>query len=96
MNKTGTLESTEIRGVNMDSVTSKYAVEAFNNDVSTFDQVMDVFTKTCGYDADTAFMYTNKIHVSGKALCFWGSEPACERVIAAFARIGVQAKLVES
>jgi len=95
MAKTGTKESTRIEGVNMESLTARNADEAYNNDVSTFDQVMDVFMKTCGYDGDTAFMYTNKIHTTGKALCYWGEKSACESVISAFAKIGVQAKLLE-
>ena len=95
MGKSGTKESTRIEGVNMQSLTARHAVEAYNNDVSTFDQVMEVFMKACGYDPETSFMYTNKIHTTGKALCYWGGKEACEAVIAAFAKIGVQAKLLE-
>jgi ATP-dependent Clp protease adapter protein ClpS len=95
MPKTRTQESTRIEGVNMESLTARYAVEAHNNDVSTFDQVMDVFMKHCGYDQDTALMYTFKIHNTGKAVCYWAEKEACERVIRAFAEIGVEAKLLE-
>ncbi len=91
-----TLERTDIQGVNMDSLTAKHAVEASNNDVSTFDDVMEVFMGACGYDPDTAFRYTNKIHQTGKALCYWGSKEKCEGVIDAFAKIGVEAKLIEN
>lgn len=89
------IESPKIAGINMDSLMHKFAVEAFNNEVSTFEAVMDVFTKTCHYDKDTALMYTRRIHRSQSAVCFWGTKEKCETVIVAFTKIGVKAVLRE-
>jgi len=82
-------------GINLDSLTQKYAVEAFNNDVSTFEDVAHVLTSACGYDKQTAIMYTKRIHREGKAVCYWNNKEKCETVISAFAKIGVKAELRE-
>jgi ATP-dependent Clp protease adapter protein ClpS len=88
--------TTDIEGIDMASLTGPYCVEALNNDVSTFDDVMDVFVHACGYDAGKAKHYTLKIHTEGRAICFWGGRERCEAVILAFKGILVKCNLMES
>lgn len=87
---------TEILGVNLASATSKYSVEAFNNNVTTFEEVVTFFQRVCLYDGKTAEMYTLQIHKQGKAICYWGGKEACEFIISAFKAIGIEAKLLEA
>jgi ATP-dependent Clp protease adapter protein ClpS len=95
----GTVESpaevTKIEGVNLESAKARHAVEALNNEVTTFLQVIGVFTGVCGYDRPTAEGYTMKIHMEGKAVCFWGPKERCEDVVRAFGKIGVKARILE-
>jgi ATP-dependent Clp protease adapter protein ClpS len=74
---------------------SNWAVEAFNNDISTFEDVIKVFTKVCMYDRKTAETYTRRIHTEGRVVCFGGTKARCELVIAAFKNILVKAILLE-
>ena len=87
--------SPSIEGINMASLTEKWCVEAYNNDISTFQDVMSVLMDVCKYDKNTALMYTNQIHRTGKAVCYWNSQEKCEGVISAFGKIGVKAILRE-
>ncbi len=88
--------TTLIAGINMKSLTEKYAVEALNNDTTTFHEVLKVFVHVCLYDARDARRYTNKIHTDGRAVCYWGSKEECEFVIAAFKSILVNCNLLEN
>lgn len=90
------LEITKIEGVNLDSARGKNAVEALNNEVTTFMQVIGLFMRVCKYDQATAERYTHKIHLEGKAICYWGSKEDCAVVIKAFAGIGVRANLLDA
>jgi ATP-dependent Clp protease adapter protein ClpS len=84
-----------IEGVNLDSM-SDYMVKAYNNEISTFQDVMGVMMSACGHDRDTAFRYTKKIHDSGSAVCYWNSKEKCEKVATAFGKIGVKAEVIEN
>lgn len=84
-----------IEGVNLDSM-SDYVVKAHNNEISTFQDVMGVMMSACGYDRDTAFRHTKKIHDSGSAICYWNSKEKCEKVATAFGKIGVKAEVIEN
>jgi ATP-dependent Clp protease adapter protein ClpS len=85
----------EIEGVNLDSM-SEFAVKAYNNEISTFEEVMLVFMLECRYDKNNAFHYTKKIHETGSAVCYWNSKDNCERVVSAFKAIGVKAEVIEN
>lgn len=85
----------KIEGVNLNSL-SDYAVKAFNNDITPFDDVMMLFLKDCGYDRNTALRYTNKIHEEGSAVCFWGNREQCERIVGCFKKIKVFAEIVNN
>ena len=80
----------------MKSLTEKYAVEALNNNVATFHDVLKIFVEVCLYDAREARHYTDKIHNAGRAVCYWGSKEECEFVIAAFKSILVNCNLLEN
>ena len=71
-----------------------YAVQAYNNDVTTFMDVVGVFIMSCGYDQATAERFALKIHNDKVALVFWGAKGRCEDVIKDFKAIGVRALLV--
>ena len=90
-----TIELPKIAGVNLASATASFSVEAYNNDITPFADVVDFLMKTCGYDQATSEMYAIHIHRKGKAICFWGTKGACLYVIEGFKGIGVDAKLLE-
>ena len=85
----------EIAGVNMDSL-HDYAVKAFNNEISTFQEVMGVLMLSCGYERETAYRYTIKIHKEGSAICYWNSKDKCQKVVQAFTKIGVKAEVIDN
>jgi ATP-dependent Clp protease adapter protein ClpS len=85
-----------ITGIEMASLTERYCVEAYNNDISTFDDVIRVFTEVCKYDAAKAKHFTLKIHNEGSAVCYWASKERCEVVIKAFKAILVSCRLIET
>ncbi len=93
---TPTAPTTVLEGIEMSSLTERCCVEALNNDVSTVQDVIRVFVRVCGYDLAKAKAYTLKIHVEGRAVCFWGSKERCQRVIRAFRVIGVDCNLLEN
>ena len=73
-----------------------YEVEALNNDVTTFGQVVIVLTEKAGHSLSSAEEVTKKIHKHGRAVVFSSvSLEKCENLIKAFATIGVDAKLLE-
>jgi ATP-dependent Clp protease adapter protein ClpS len=89
-------EGMKIVGINMASLTERWAVEALNNDTTSFQDVMKVMVNVCGHSAHDAKCYTLKIHTEGRAVCFWGSKETCEGVITAFTQIRVGCNLIEA
>ena len=87
---------TKIEGVNMASLTEKWCVEALNNNVSTFQDVIKVLVNICGHSGRDAKHYTVKIHKEGRAVVFWSGRNECEDVIKAFKTIGVSCNLIEA
>ena len=71
-----------------------YSVQAFNNEITSFMDVVGVFIFSCGYDQATAERFAMKIHNDKEATCFWGAKNRCEDVIKDFKGIGVTAVLI--
>lgn len=93
--KTGTtIDKPQVDLDRVDPNLGDYAVQAYNNDITTFMDVVGVFIMSCGYDSATAERFALKIHNDGVALVFWGSKSRCEDVIKDFRQIGVKAILV--
>ena len=87
---------TDIAGIDMASLNNGFAVEALNNDISTFQDVISVFVKVCRYDAGKAKTYAQKIDREGRAVCFWADKAECEKVIMAFKGILVECRLLDN
>lgn len=85
-----------MQDINLAPITAKWRVLAFNNDVTTFHDVLKVFVQVCLYDARAAKYYTQQIHTEGKSVCYWGTKEECEFVIAAFKNILVKCELLEN
>ena len=96
MTKTINKPTIKIEGINMASLTEKWCVEALNNNVSTFQDVIKVLVNVCGHSGKDAKHYTVKIHKEGRAVVFWGSKAECEDVITAFKNIKVSCNLIEA
>jgi len=97
--KTGTtIDSPQvIQSPEMDSVdpnVGDYAVKAFNNDITSFMDVVGVLIMSCGYDAIISEAIALKIHKQGEVVVFSGSKTRCEEVIKDFTDIGVKAVLI--
>lgn len=92
MNNTDTLEKVELSGVDMGD---SFAVEAFNNGSTTFDEVINTLKTVCGYDQEKAMGFAQIIHREGKALVFFGAEAKCMFLIKAFKNILVRSELIE-
>jgi len=94
---TKTLENTQIEGVTTAETKSPYEVQAFNNEVTTFGQVVTTLTQYGGHSLASAEAVTLKIHKHGSAIVFTSvSRDKCEVLIKAFAKVGVDAKLLET
>ncbi len=50
-----------------------YAVIVENDDEHTFEYVLEVLQRVCGYSQTKAFVLTEQIHVSGRALVWTGT-----------------------
>ena len=85
-----------IEGIELGSLTERYAVLAFNNDVTTFSQVIAVLMTVCGYYAEKGRQYASKIDREGKAVVYWASMERCDGLISALRGIGVESYLVEN
>jgi hypothetical protein len=72
-----------------------YCVEALDNDLSGFSDVIKVLMKFCGCDEEKAEHYAQRINDEGCVACFWGTKYQCEVVIGAFKEIGVECNLVD-
>ena len=72
-----------------------YAVKAYNNSTTRFDDVMGVFIISCGYGESVAFKYTKEIHEAGSSVCYWASRDRCQSVVDDFKKINVQAEILE-
>jgi len=72
-----------------------YAVRAWNNDVTSFGDVVGVFIISCGYGQQVAVKYAAEIHEKGSSVCYWASKERCETVVADFKKIGVRAEVIE-
>jgi ATP-dependent Clp protease adapter protein ClpS len=93
--KVGNLTLTDL-GVDLKSLNEKFMVRAYNNEVTPFDEVMQVFMRDCGYDRDTAFHYTHKIHKSqSSAIVFWDTKEKCEEIVQAFSKTALQPVFAE-
>lgn len=72
----------------------KHAVMAFNNDKTSFMDVVGVFIVSCGYSEALAHQYTWEIHNNGMSICYWNTEEKCKDVIKDFHKINVKAELM--
>jgi len=86
----------QVEGVDSGDTKSPYAVEAFNNEVTTFGEVRKVLMTICGYSHEVADKFAKAIDRDGHVVCFTSvSKPLCELLIKAFADIQVRAELIE-
>lgn len=63
----------------------------YNNDVTTFDEVIRTLQRVCGYSLEKAEAIAWEIHTKGKAVCYCGQRERCEVVASALHSIGVEA-----
>ena len=96
MTKTISKPDIKIEGINMASLTEKWCVEALNNNISTFQDVIKVLVNVCGHSGKDAKYLTVKIHKTGSAVVFYGGKDLCEQVILSFKKIGVECHLLEN
>ena len=63
----------------------EYAIVVYNDDVNTFDHVIDVFVKYCEHDKIQAEQCAHIIHYKGKCAVKNGSvkelKPVCESLL---------------
>lgn len=72
------------------SSTDEYVVIVFNNEVNTFDEVIDILQKATGCSLQEAEMETWEIHHTGRSVVHHGDRSECERVAAIIATIGIR------
>jgi ATP-dependent Clp protease adapter protein ClpS len=86
----------QIEGVDSGDTKEPFAVEAFNNDTTTFGEVIKVLKTVCGYEHSVAEAFAKTIDRDGHVICFTSvSKQKCEFLIKAFANVLVRAELLE-
>ncbi|HMV77243.1 MAG TPA: ATP-dependent Clp protease adaptor ClpS [Leptospiraceae bacterium] len=58
----------------------RHRVVLYNDDINSFDHVIECVMTICGKNEEEAFKITLEAHEKGKSVCFDGSIEACETV----------------
>ncbi len=72
---------------------SPWCVILFNDEVHSFDEVILQVQKATGVSLKTAFEIALEAHTLGRAVCFSGSLPDCERVAGILRQIDLHVEI---
>lgn len=89
--KTGKIEPEVIEEV---GTTYPYKVILYNDDVHTFDEVIEQLIKATGCSYDQARKYAFEAHVKGKAVVFSGELSECLKVTSILEEIALHTQIV--
>ena len=72
---------------------SPWCVILYNDESHTFDEVIVQVQKATGVSLKTAFEITLEVHTLGRAVCFRGTLPNCERVAGILRQIDLHVEI---
>jgi ATP-dependent Clp protease adaptor protein ClpS len=72
-----------------------WVVTVFNNDVNTYDEVMNILMKATSCSEDEAAMETWEIDRLGKSVVHFGKEEECQQAANVIATIGIRVEVSE-
>jgi len=72
-----------------------WVVTVFNNEVNTYDEVMNILMKATACTEDEAAMETWEIDNLGKSVVHFGKEEECNRAASVIATIGIRVEVSE-
>jgi ATP-dependent Clp protease adapter protein ClpS len=75
---------------------SPWRVILFNDEVHSFDEVILQVQKATGVSLKTAFEITLEAHTMGRAVCFAGLLPDCERVAGILRQIDLHVEIEQA
>ncbi|HEU4754586.1 MAG TPA: ATP-dependent Clp protease adaptor ClpS [Armatimonadota bacterium] len=67
-----------------------WIVVVFDNDVNTWEQVINILQKATGCPLEEAEMETWEVHHLGKSIVHHGDKPECDRAAAIISTIGIR------
>jgi ATP-dependent Clp protease adapter protein ClpS len=91
MSAPGVLDRPEIR--DSSGGIGDWIVVVYNNDVNTWDQVVDILMRATGCDAEEAEIETWEIDNLGKSVVHYGAQEECERAASVIAQIGIRVEV---
>jgi ATP-dependent Clp protease adaptor protein ClpS len=93
MSAPGVLDRPEVRD-SSGSGTGDWIVVVYNNEVNTWDQVVNILMRATGCDEQEAEMETWEIDTLGKSVVHHGQEEECERAAVVIAEIGIRVEVL--
>lgn len=72
-----------------------WCVILYNDEIHTFDEVIYQVQKATRVSLKTAFEITLEAHTMGKAVCFRGALPDCEKVVGILREIQLQVEIIQ-
>lgn len=89
---TDTLEQTDL--LELEEITDVFDLVVFNDDVNTFDHVINTLIKVCNHTMEQAEQCTLLIHYKGKCAVKNGSFEELRPLREAICEVGIDAKIL--
>lgn len=89
----GVIELPDIGDKN--STGGHYVVVVYNNDINTWDEVVNILMQATGCPMDEAEMETWEVDNLGKSVVHHGDQDECESVAAVIRQIGIRVEVIE-
>ena len=90
-NPEGIINPENIEEIEIDSA---YRVLLFNDEIHTFDEVIEQLIKAIGCSFEKARSFAFEVHVKGKAMVFAGSMPDCLKVSSILEEIALNTQII--
>lgn len=85
-----TIERPQLDDQNHTEMAGEWIVTVYNNEVNTWDQVVDILMEATGCDEEEADMETWEIDNLGASVVHHASQQECEKAAAIIAKIGIR------
>jgi ATP-dependent Clp protease adaptor protein ClpS len=89
---TDTLELTDV--LELEEITDVFDLVVFNDDINTFDHVINTLIRVCGHTHEQAEQCTLLIHYKGKCTVRSGSFDELRPLREAICEVGIDAKIL--
>lgn len=87
------ITSPESVDLSKEQQSDEYCIVVYNNDVTSFPEVITILSIALQIDADRAELYAWDIHLLGSARVYYGSRSDCETRAEIISKIGIRAEV---